>query len=81
MKLSLKDIVKLIAPYLVAIGGAIGVYADGKTELAMLEYRLQVVEKDKDDLRNDLKSIKDVLYRIDTRLSVFGAQLEERTGR
>ena len=81
MKLSLKDLVKLIAPYLVAIGGAIGVYADGKTELAMLEYRLQVVEKDKDDLRNDLKSIKDVLYRIDTRLSVFGAQLEERTGR
>ena len=81
MKLSVKDIVKLLAPYLVAIGGAIGVYADGKTEIAMLEYRLQVVEKDKDDLRNDLKSIKDVLYRIDTRLSVFGAQLEERTGR
>ena len=81
MKLSLKDIVKLIAPYLVAIGGAIGVYADGKTEQAMIEYRLQVVEKDKDDLRNDLKSIKDVLYRIDTRLSVFGTQLEERTGR
>ena len=81
MKLTLKDLVKLIAPYLVAIGGAIGVYADGKTEQAMIEYRLQVVEKDKDDLRNDLKSIKDVLYRIDTRLSVFGTQLEERTGR
>ena len=27
MKLSLKDLVKLIAPYLVAIGGAIGTWA------------------------------------------------------
>lgn len=73
MKLTLKDLVKLIAPYLVAIGGAIGVYADGKSRFELMEYRVQVVEKDKDDLRNDLKSIKDVLYRIDTRLSVFGA--------
>ena len=81
MKLTLKDLLKLIAPYLVAIGTGIGVYADGKTEIAMLEYRLQAVEKDKDDLKADLKSIKDVLYRIDTRLSVFGTQLEERTGR
>jgi hypothetical protein len=84
MKLTLKDILKLvgmIAPYLVAIGGAIGVYADAKTERAMLEYRLQVVEKDKDDLKADLKSIKDVLYSIDTKISVFGTQLEERTGR
>jgi hypothetical protein len=29
MKLTFKYLVKLIAPYLVAIGGAIGVYADG----------------------------------------------------
>jgi len=81
MKLTIKDILKLIAPYLVAIGGAIGVYSDAQTKIAMLEYRLQAVEKDKDDLKADLKSIKDVLYRIDTRLSVFGTQLEERTGR
>jgi hypothetical protein len=67
MKLTLKGLVKLIAPYLVAIGGAIGVYADGKARFELMEYRVQVVEKDKDDLRNDLKSIKDVLYRIDTR--------------
>ena len=79
MKLTLKDLIKLIAPYLVAIGGAIGVYADGKTELAMLEYRLHVVEKDKDDLKADLKSIKDVLYSIDTKLGVYSAILEERT--
>lgn len=81
MKMSIKDLVKLIAPYLVAIGGAIGVYADGKSRFELMEYRVTVVEKDKDDLRNDLKTIKDVLYRIDTRLSVFGTQLEERTGR
>lgn len=81
MKLTLKDLVKLIAPYLVAIGGVIGVYADGKSRFELMEYRVQIVEKDKDDLRNDLKSIKDVLYRIDTRLSVAVTQLEERTGR
>ena len=81
MKLTLKELVKLIAPYLVAIGGAIGVYADGKSRFELMEYRVQVVEKDKDDLRNDLKSIKDVLYSIDTRLSIFGTKLDERTGR
>ena len=81
MKLTLKDLVKLIAPYLVAIGGAIGVYADGKSRFELMEYRVQVVEKDKDDLKADLKSIKDVLYSIDTKISVFGTQLEERTGR
>lgn len=79
MKISFKDIIKLLGPYLVAIGGAIGVYADSKTEIAMLNYRVEVVEKDKDALKDDLKSIKELLYSIDTRLSVFGAQLEERT--
>ena len=68
MKLTLKELVKLIAPYLVSIGGVIGVYADGKSRFELMEYRVQVVEKDKDDLRNDLKSIKDVLYRIDTKV-------------
>jgi hypothetical protein len=37
MKLSLKDLVKLIAPYLVAIGVAIGVYADGKARFKNLK--------------------------------------------
>ena len=37
MKLTLKDIVKLIAPYLVAIGGAIGVYADWKSRFELME--------------------------------------------
>lgn len=81
MKLSFKDLAKLIAPYLVAVGGVIGVYTDGKARFELMDYRIQIVEKDKEAFREDLKSIKDVLYRIDTRLSVFGAQLEERTGR
>lgn len=77
MKLTLKDLVKLIAPYLVAIGGAIGVYADGKTEIAMLDYRVEQVEQ----YRDDIKAIKELLFSIDKRLSVFEVQLEERTGR
>lgn len=84
MKLTIKDILKLvgiIAPYIVAIGTCAGVYADAKTERAMLEYRLQAVEKDKDDLKADLKSIKDVLYSIDTKLGVYSAILEERTSK
>ena len=81
MKLTLKDLIKLIAPYLVAIGGAIGVYADGKSRFELMEYRVQVVEKDKDDLKADLKSIKDVLYSIDTKLGVYSAILEERTSK
>ena len=76
MKISFKELVKLIAPYLVAIGGAIGVYADGKTEIAMLDYRVEQVEQ----YRDDIKAIKELLYSIDKRLSVFEVQLEERTG-
>ena len=77
MKISFKDIIKLLGPYLVAIGGAIGVYADGKTEIAMLDYRVEQVEQ----YRDDIKAIKELLYSIDKRLSVFEVQLEERTGR
>ena len=77
MKFSLKDLVKLIVPYLVAIGGVVGVYADGKTEIAMLDYRVEQVEQ----YRDDIKAIKELLFSIDKRLSVFEVQLEERTGR
>ena len=76
MKISFKDLIKLLGPYLVAIGGAIGVYADGKTEIAMLDYRVEQVEQ----YRDDIKAIKELLYSIDKRLSVFQVQLEERTG-
>lgn len=79
-KMDMKAVIKAIAPYISVILMGIGVYADNHTKSAMLEYRLSIVEKDKDALKDDLKSIKDLLYSIDTRLSIFGVQLEERTG-
>jgi len=72
----MKNLIKAIAPYISVILMGVGVYANNHTKSAMLEYRLSIVEKDKDDL----KSIKVLLYSIDTRLSIFGVQLEERTG-
>ena len=78
--MDMKNVIKAIAPYISFILMGIGLYADNHTKSAMLEYRLSIVEKDKDALKDDLKSIKDLLYSIDTRLSIFGVQLEERTG-
>jgi hypothetical protein len=77
---TMKNLIKAIAPYISVILMGVGVYANNHTKSAMLEYRLSIVEKDKDALKDDLKSIKDLLYSIDTRLSIFGVQLEERTG-
>lgn len=77
----MKNIAKLIAPYITAILAAIGVYAESHTKMAMMEYRLASVEKSTDDLGSDIKDIKSLLYSIDTRLSIFGVQLEERTGK
>lgn len=42
----------------------------------MLDYRVEQVEQ----YRDDIKAIKELLYSIDKRLSVFEVQLEERTG-
>ena len=78
--MDMKNVIKAIAPYISVILMGVGVYANNHTKSAMLEYRLSIVEKDKDALKDDLKSIKDLLYSIDTRLSIFGVQLEERTG-
>lgn len=77
----MKNIAKLIAPYITAILAAIGVYAEGHTKMTMMEYRITSVEKSTDDLGTDIKDIKSLLYSIDTRLSIFGVQLEERTGK
>ena len=77
----MKNIAKLIAPYITTILAAIGVYAEGHTKMAMMEYRITSVEKSTDDLGTDIKDIKSLLYSIDTRLSIFGVQLEERTGK
>ena len=79
MKLS--SVLKAIAPYITAILMGIGVYAENRTHMAMMQYRVEQVEKDKDGLAEDIKSIKSLLYSIDTRLSVYGAIVEERTGK
>ena len=80
-RFTFKDIAKWVGPYITAIGMVIGVYADGQTKIAMMDYRIEQVEKDKDVLRNDISAIKDLLYSINTKLTIFGTQLEERTGR
>ena len=75
----MKELAKLIAPYLTAILSAIGVYTTSQTKIAMLEYRCERMESEQGGLKEDVKGIKDLLYRIDMKLNVFGAQLEERT--
>lgn len=75
----MKEIVKLIAPYATAIVTAVGVYTTAQTKIAMLEYRCDRIEQEQGGLKDDVKGIKDLLYSIDMKLNVFGAQLEERT--
>lgn len=77
----MKELAKLIAPYLTAILSAIGVYTTSQTKIAMLEYRCERMESEQGGLKEDVKGIKDLLYSIDMKLNVFGAQLEERTKR
>ena len=77
----MRNLLKTIAPYITAILMGIGVYAENHTQMAMMQYRVEQVEKDKDGLSEDIKSIKSLLYSIDTRLSVYGAIVEERTGK
>ncbi len=75
----MKDLIKMIAPYLTAIFAAIGVYTTAQTKIAMLEYRCDRIELEQGGLKDDVKGIKDLLYSIDSKLNVFGAQLDERT--
>ena len=75
----MKNVLKTIAPYITAILAAIGVYAESHTRMAMLEYKVSAVEQEQGGLKDDVKSIKDLLYSIDTRLSVYSVMLDERT--
>lgn len=75
----MKEFLKLVAPYLTAILTGVGVYVDGQTKIAMLEYKVEQVQNENGGLRDDVKGIKDLLYAIDTKISVYGVQLEERT--
>ena len=79
MKLS--SVFKAIASYLTAILTGIGVYADLHAKVSLLDYQVKEVKEENGGIKEDVKDIKSLLYSIDTRLSVYGAIVEERTGK
>lgn len=77
----MKDIFKLLAPYVTTIVSAIAVYTSIQTRLSVLEYRTDAIEERSMSLQNDIGSIKDLLYSIDTKIGVYAAILDERTSK
>ena len=77
----MKDVFKLLAPYVTTIASAIALYASFQTRLGVLEYRTDAIEERSAGLQNDIGSIKDLLYSIDAKLGVYSAILEERTSK
>ena len=77
----MKDLLKLLAPYITTIASAIALYASFQTRLGVLEYRTNAIEERSAGLQNDIGSIKDLLYSIDAKLGVYSAILEERTSK
>lgn len=77
----MKNVLKTIAPYITAILAAIGVYVENSIRNAVMEYKVNAVQQEQGGLKEDVKSIKDLLYSIDTRLSIYSTILDERTGR
>lgn len=75
----MKNFIKAIAPYITAILMAIGVYVDLHTKVSLLDYQVKEVKEENGSVKEDVKSIKDLLYSIDTRLSVYSVMLDERT--
>lgn len=75
----MKNFIKAIAPYITAILMAIGVYVDLCTKVNLLDYQVKEVKEENGGIKEDVKSIKDLLYSIDTRLSVYSVMLDERT--
>ena len=77
----MKDILKLLAPYITTIASAIALYASFQTRLGVLEYRTDKVEERSDAVVKDVGTIKDLLYAIDSKISVYATIVEERTGK
>lgn len=77
----MKDLFKLIAPYITAIGSAIAVYANFQTKIGVMEYRQNAIEEHYNGVQSDIGSIKDLLYSIDAKLGVYSALLDERTSK
>ena len=77
----MKDVFKLLAPYITTIVSAIAVYTSIQTRLSVLEYRTDAMEERSMSLQNDIGSIKDLLYSIDAKMGVYAAILDERTSK
>lgn len=77
----MKDVFKLLAPYITTIVSAIAVYTSIQTRLSVLEYRTDAIEERSMSLQNDIGSIKDLLYSIDAKMGVYAAILDERTSK
>ena len=77
----MKNLLKLLAPYMTTIASAIALYASFQTRLGVLEYRTDAIEERSAGLQSDIGSIKDLLYSIDAKLGVYSAILEERTSK
>lgn len=77
----MKNLLKMIAPYITAILAAVGVYVENSIRNAVMEYKVDAVQQEQGGLKEDVKSIKELLYSIDTRLSIYSTILDERTGR
>jgi hypothetical protein len=77
----MKDVFKLLAPYVTTIASAIALYASFQTRLGVLEYRTDSVEKRSEKFVSDIGTIKDLLYAIDSKMNVYAAIVDERTAR
>jgi hypothetical protein len=77
----MKDVFKLLAPYVTTIASAIALYASFQTRLGVLEYRTDNVEKRSEKFVSDIGTIKDLLYAIDSKMNVYAAIVDERTAR
>jgi len=77
----MKDLFKLIAPYVTAISSAIAVYTSIQTRIGVMEYRVNAVEERSNNLQADIGSIKDLLYSIDAKIGVYATILDERTAK
>lgn len=77
----MKEFFKLIAPYMTTILGFIGLYADNASKQKLLEYRVEKVELMQNTLGENVNSIKDLLYSINTKLEVYSVKSELCSGK
>lgn len=54
----------------------LGLYADNVSKQSLLEYRVEKVEQMQNTLGENVNSIKDLLYSINTKLEVYAVRSE-----